>query len=282
MSKLFIHIGMHKTGTSYLQACVFPYWPGLHYHPNSHLPSLLAALPHQKVLLSNEQLMGYPFDLDRASLPKFESLLAELARHFPEADIMMSFRQHGSYLQSLYKEYLHEGGYLTFDQAYRHSNTEGWIKQDQLEYRARIRRVEAAFGREPFVFLQEELRHQPQALFREMNAFFGLPEDTQPLVKAQKGVNAGVEHYQARYLRWAHGLTRNPLNPKGKLPYYFMYHPVFQAIGLTPRQVAQKRLAFLKKKLTFPEALFQQIEREYAEDWNGVMEFIKTRREVLL
>ena len=55
---LFLHIGLHKTGTTFLQQAVFPKWQGINYIPEDKLEFLVRMDEKQDYLLSREGLSG--------------------------------------------------------------------------------------------------------------------------------------------------------------------------------------------------------------------------------
>lgn len=127
MSQVIVHIGLHKTATSFLQRNVFPNLPETIYATNNEF-----FVPWQKqvvnknryLFLSYEGFSGSPWQFNRPKIKRrsfissYEENINALARYFPEASIIVFIREHSGWLRSLYKQYLHEGGTEHFNQFY--------------------------------------------------------------------------------------------------------------------------------------------------------------------
>jgi hypothetical protein len=125
MSKTIIHIGLHKTATTYLQENV---WPTLtdftllsrpftqHNHAFNQLqyaddslydPELLTAIlkqiPSQNLLLSDESFSGKPLSFSYLN----RSMIANrLYQHFPNAEIILFLRDQKDIIKSHYNSYI--------------------------------------------------------------------------------------------------------------------------------------------------------------------------------
>jgi len=114
---VYIHIGLHKTGTTYLQNNIFPKIENIHY---VHLPawrvltkgnltekelaSYKAALlegwdNRKKLIISNEFFSGA---IEKFSKKEVVIILDNLKLLFPEAQIMIVLRSPKGYFKSLY------------------------------------------------------------------------------------------------------------------------------------------------------------------------------------
>ena len=94
---LFFHVGMHKTGTTFLQQAVFPHWRGINYVPWPHLELLLRLDDNKINLVSREGLSGKNW----AHYEERERSLQRLAELFPASRILISFRKHSGYIPGI-------------------------------------------------------------------------------------------------------------------------------------------------------------------------------------
>lgn len=134
MQNIYIHLGLPKTGTTFLQEVCFPYLKEVHYiHPKSRVPllpdgifsrlgrivrtnplfldlkkereeldRLLQAVDEKTVLISNERIFG-------DALYNFHDNLynaASLKYLFPAAKIIIVIRKQDDWLESMYKQCL--------------------------------------------------------------------------------------------------------------------------------------------------------------------------------
>lgn len=106
--RLFIHPGLHKTGTTFLQQCVFQNIEGIRYYLKSVDP--LSIKPDGITLISDEELSrSMPHKQNRMEM------MGKLHQSFPDAHIILGIREEKSWLKSCYAQYVKTGGSLRFD-----------------------------------------------------------------------------------------------------------------------------------------------------------------------
>lgn len=125
MPDTFIHIGMPKTGSTFLQQAVFPKLTGMHFIPRKQLVAMDAysqllfaddslyqeanlnewrdQLPDQPFLLSDESISGKLLHWQSSNRSR---VARRLQRLFPDAKILLVLRGQQSLILSMYKEYL--------------------------------------------------------------------------------------------------------------------------------------------------------------------------------
>jgi len=108
-AQYYIHVGLPKTASTYLQVYVFPELAGLRYFGKKQYRQYRErpAQPGEKVLFSSEKDIGL-----------FEEL-ENIQAHVPEARIIVVFREHYSWICSKYKYHLRKSGPLYFEEFYR-------------------------------------------------------------------------------------------------------------------------------------------------------------------
>ena len=134
MSKrLFFHLGMPKTGSTYLQLVVFPRLKNTHYFGKRKLKDF-----HQIIQdISDEKPVLFSHELDL----RLELHLERIGARYPDAQVILVFREHRSWINSKYRYYIRKHGYLTFDEYIDLKEDQGFIKKHQLSYKARIELV---------------------------------------------------------------------------------------------------------------------------------------------
>lgn len=127
--KTFLHIGLHKTGTTYLQKQVFPRIPGITYigRPYTQDNFVFNTLQYADdtlfdpkcldlemstinryasggaaVLISDENLCGFPF----YNYINREMIARRLARVVPDAEVIVFLRNQFQLIHSLYNQYV--------------------------------------------------------------------------------------------------------------------------------------------------------------------------------
>lgn len=269
---LFIHVGLHKTATTYFQSDVFPRWPGLNYIRNLSIEALLKVDPDRISLISREGLSGGVIASSQEKLLH----LYRLRMMFPEAHIMISFRGHSGYLNAQYNQYLRYGGKLTFDRFFDLEADRGVVKQDDLRFRNYIEAIEKYWGRKPFVFSLLEVKESFSVLLEEMGLFFGLaPPEISEINRGQRNVSIG--RAQAEILRKINTAVNVPFYPDGnRRPY-----KVLRQLGLDPPALCRKWSEIGKNVPVIDPQFAKEVDDFYAEDMRFIQTYIDGRRESL-
>jgi len=277
--ELFIHIGLHKTGTSYLQSVVFPELPDV------HLVRGLRPLREEfgrepagaKILISSEVLSGRPWPAlrDRTSSPtsfysNFERSLRMIAQMHPHARILVGFREQSAWLSSLYRQYLQEGGCRSLEEFINPGGRTGLLKPQDLLFAPRLKLIRELFPAPPFVFTQEQLAHDEGSLIRAMASFMGLePTDLAPTSTGPRGRNVGVQARQASVLRFLNQID-NALRQLPGQP--TSYNRFFKKVGLTPRHLCQNLLSAVPSPpFELPDELNSWVQGHCADDWKTIL-----------
>lgn len=269
--QIFIHFGLHKTGTTFLQQNVFPKFSNIILIRSSNLIKQLNTIflsNKNKVLISNEGLLGGP--LAGNWLKNHKIGLKNISKIFPYAKIIIAFREHNNLLISLYKQYLQEGGTKRLEgEFFDIENDSGIIKKQDLLFYERIVEIEKYFKEKPFVFKQEELKMNfPQFLYDISKFLNEDPPDIKDIDFTKK--NIGVRFYQAKILRNINiflnyfPLIKNIVNSY-----------IFRGLRIYPRYICQNRLQFISKKDIKLSGEYQKyICENYNEDWQKINNYI--------
>lgn len=264
-AELVLHIGLHKTGTTYLQQAVFPRWPGLAYERWRNLEYLIRLDRDRTHLISCEGLSGRTF----AKLPERCAGLHRLAAMLPDAKPVIGFRRHGGFLASLYSQYLRYGGQGRFDEffAWSGSGQGGFIDRRDISFATLIDEAHAAFGRPPFVFTMEDMFADMERFLSDLAAYIGLPPP--PMARISKSVrNRGLGGWQGGLLRRANAMTDARFSYDGRnRPYAGLAR-----WRLDPPTVCIELLGRLPSGPLVPAPARRAIDALYADDWAQVVD----------
>jgi len=201
-----IHVGFHKTGTSFLQKKIFngkikPFNPicdhnkakaGAKYFGNIIIreivrniePDILNIKKKLKEsylmtnkwnVISNEALSGP----SKLSFTHKKQIALALAKIFPNAKIIIGIREQRSWIVSMYHQYLKMGGTLSPHNYFRLSNLTYFVNSfnsSHLCYDILISEYIRLFGRENvWVYLHEELTMRSHEFIKELSAFLDEP-----------------------------------------------------------------------------------------------------------
>jgi len=277
MRRTFFHIGLHKTGTTFLQNEVFQVLSGIHVlKPGSTSLKRLTECPRDMdCLVSDEALSGMPwgksFDLAGGWRRARELSLVNIAEFFPSAEIIVCFRPHSALTESLYRQYLHEGGAASFGDFFGRN---GLIQKRDVEFTPFLEMIEELLPNAPFVFSAEELWSNPSDVIRRMCLFLGV--EFEPGAMLGRPRNRGVRGYRARVLRSLNRISRSELNPGG---FFNLRNRLFRRLAIDPRSICQNFLPGDWGQGVGLDAEFRHaLEAEFAEDWEGVLQRIRRCR----
>ncbi|WP_306977874.1 sulfotransferase domain-containing protein [Alkalibacillus salilacus] len=280
---IYLHIGYHKTATTFLQKNIFPNLKKVRHIKNKKIKDELYRLRVRKLndedileirnrfdelgkegkptLISYEGLSGSPFKQKKPK--KHTSILKDLRRVFPEdqydVKLIIGIREQVQMMTSLYIQYLHMGGYKQADDYLQ--KLEDHDVLDQYKYNEYLNLVEDIFGDDYYLFIYENLKKDPDGYLLKLLNYLGvkkIPEyDDYPTNKSY-----GV--LQARLARRLNYFFKTKQNPEGK------FEPKkTKRFGLLwPRTFLQNKISYKihYKRYTLPEEMQRQLQERYKED----------------
>ena len=272
MQKKIIHIGLHKTGTSFLQKNYFPTLKGVSYWTSRNFFNKISTSKEMNgnLLLSGEALSGLPWSREwiigipnsYSYINSFETSIINIKKFFPEAHIILVFRKHGDFLVSLYKQYVQEGGVLPFHKFY---NEKGVIKDEDLDFSRRISHILNNF--QNFSFLSfEDFKIEGVEYFNRFFATIGIG----PGENSKRKANRSISGSKIELLR-----IINQYYPRLPEP----VQTLLLKNQMTPRKILQTRLGCWNPK--DPE-IYSEIKRSinvhFSHDWKNVETYLLKKR----
>jgi hypothetical protein len=251
--RLLIHIGYHKTATTWMQRRLFTADHGYrqicgHAEVDAHIirphgllfdpgpmraliASALARISEDRVpVISSEILSGNPFYAGWGS-DVFAERLGQIA---PEARILVSIRTQMRILPSVYMQYLSRGGTMTAAQFFAGTTEFGYVRFDpeHFEYDRLIGLYRSRFGRERvFVLPQESLLQDREAVLARLAEFCGNAAFTGLTEKARRAQGVSYPEHAAPFLRRLNHLRRDTLNPNPIVNLEFGDRSLYRAAG---------------------------------------------------
>lgn len=232
---LLIHIGYHKTATTWMQRQLFmpahgyrqicghrevfnhvvrPH--GLRFDPGPMQEIIARGLgtlaPGETAVISSEILSGHPF------LGGHESdVYAErLARIAPQARILISIRDQMRILPSVYMQYVLRGGTLPAARFFDGTNAIGYFgfEPGHFEYDLLVAHYQRLFGAgHVHVLTQESLKHEIAATMQRLADFAGNTAFQGLIPEALHPVGESYPEHAAPVLRRINHIQRSTLNP---------------------------------------------------------------------
>jgi hypothetical protein len=145
--KVVIHLGLHKTGTSFLQRKIFPKIENVVIYRPTRAFEILSIRPVKGkiTIISHETLSGKPGSIvpQKSYSGKFElkgrpdfryDIADSLKKLFPDAKIIIGTRQVEPWVKSLYKQSVLGGNPLKLNEWKEKANKEYWKIDEYVTY----------------------------------------------------------------------------------------------------------------------------------------------------
>ena len=235
---MLIHIGYHKTGSTWLQSAFFPHHPdlavageypalagqlinpdGLEFDADEarrfFQPRIDAAVAAAKIpVLTTERLSGNPHSGGYDS----KTIADRLHDAFPQASILIMVRRQVDMAVSMYKQYVRMGGICTLPE-YLLPPVDGRIplfRMQFLEYHRLAGYYARLFGPESVrVMVYEHFRDDSAGFLDELCDFLAIRRDV--AFPAEERVNASLSDFavllKRRVNRWHGGDSLYPVTP---------------------------------------------------------------------
>ncbi|MEM6587059.1 MAG: hypothetical protein AAF641_01325 [Pseudomonadota bacterium] len=246
MSKpLLIHIGYHKTATTWMQKHLFLPHHGYHQIMTHQEVFDLVVRPHglrfetgpvralikerltqvapdHVAVISSEILSGHPFQGGHES----DVYAERLARIAPDARILITIRDQIKIIPSVYMQYLQRGGTMGHEAFLKGTNQPGYFgfTPEHFEYDVLVRHYQTLFGAgNVYVSTQEALTQDMQAACTALADFAEATHFTTLCRTAQTIHAAGYPEAAAPALRRTNHVRKTTLNPRPVIAWDGLY-----------------------------------------------------------
>ncbi len=226
----FLHIGYHKTASTWFQLNGYPMHPEINLLNQGSLDPVFyetfvqpdefnfdmevfktnfweqANRGKKKTVLFGicEESLSGNFWTGRNS----DTLLHRINNQFSGSKIILAIRRQDSMLLSLYSNYVKNGGSMPFSRLIKDIPFEGALLGSKLEYHKLIQKYYDYFGMDNvFVYLFEEFTSSPQTVLRNIANFLDVSDF--PDTPTKKRVNIKMGCYQLGTARILNSLSFN-------------------------------------------------------------------------
>jgi hypothetical protein len=257
-NNLIIHIGLHKTGTTFIQNEIFPKFKSIQTIRAWHTQRNIFNTGLRKhILITDEGMSGNPWGGNY--IKEFEININKIKLIYNNPKIIFGIRKQNALLLSLYKQHLQEKGWVEIDVFFNKNNT-GIVKIEDLYFENRINILNQNF-KDVFYYSQEQLLKSPQSFIDNLILFLKINEDVRLLGNIKK-YNVGVSSsLQVKVLKKLNYLSSKPYCPN-------LYSKSLKKIKLTPRHITQYYLKNINStKFELSNDLNQFISDNYKLDW---------------
>ena len=274
MKTLLIHIGYHKTASTWLQRDFFRndnfgfYSPwkrekiatdfilpdGLTFNENqirsTYEEDIDKALAFDKVpVISHERLAGYP----ASGGYDCKKLADHLHAVFPKAKILIVIRRQRDILKSWYKEYIYDGGALSYKVFFNSIGPKHIVRVPHFryiyyEYDRLISYYQSLFSKDNILVLPYELlRIDPSDFSKQICNFTGVRYIEKKFVKKQ---NVGKRLVEMDFLRFLNRIFYfNQLNPYALFSMPTFRNRLYKIIAMVVPKIPESVCSYREKEI---------------------------------
>jgi hypothetical protein len=175
-----IHVGLHRTATTFLQNEIFPKLQGVNYKVY-HDQADYNIIKDKINLISCESLSGSPTTWIKYNFTIRDILAKGLKAEFPDAKIIVGFRDKEKWAKSIYSHAVKQGRV--------YSSYESWYKKfdkKHLDFKGYLQLLNSLFEN-VYVYHLEDLQKDPDSFVRNMCAFIGVDAPSFENKKSNRG-----------------------------------------------------------------------------------------------
>lgn len=161
---LCFHLGLEKTGSTFLQLTVFRNLQGVLYHRKSKFQSFEQILEQHP----NDNHL-FTFETDRQLFPSVDKIVASR----PDARVILILRRQDSWLSSKYYYHIRKHGHKSLKEFFNVETGEGEWDRDEFYLRPKIEYLESKFKNEILFLNYDELKKDPEKYVRLITNYCG-------------------------------------------------------------------------------------------------------------
>ncbi len=163
--EVYIHTGMGRTGTTFLQHKVFPKLKNIFFHPQVKYRKAVKVIQkgkYERYLVSGE-----------AEYKKLEKHMKEFSSHFPDARPMIMLRRQDEWIASQHRRFIKSGHTLEFEAFFNIDNDEAFWEREWLRFMGNIEILEKYYKHKPLVLFYDDMRKDPEGFILNLAEYMG-------------------------------------------------------------------------------------------------------------
>ncbi|HKK82025.1 MAG TPA: hypothetical protein VJ909_07245 [Prolixibacteraceae bacterium] len=258
-SKIFFHLGLPKTASTFLQLEIFPQLHELEYYKKHHFKKYKTLLPSEgkSYLFTSEK--------DNGLIEEFDNIKTL----FPDNSyVILAFRPHYKWLVSKYKNHIRKFGHIRFNDFFSVDNPSHFEMAPDYYSRIADRCIEK-FGDRVLLLNFEELKTSPDIFLRKIYQFLGLGDEE--IRYSNRVVKKAFSNRQVKILRAFNNIHRykqyhSKLKPI-KFIHYKYHHFMVHIVAFFARFIPVRTNDF-ENELKQNQS---KIENHFRADWENML-----------
>ena len=268
--EVYFHVGLGKTGTTYLQYSFFPKLKDICYIQRtrySKSPEIINRKKCDKYLVSRE--------FDR----QFDREVKKFAGKFPNAKPIIVLRRQDSWIASQYRRFVKNGRQYSFPEFVDVENNNGVWDRDELLFFRRIKLLEEQFDSTPLVLLHDDLKKEPWQFFDRICEYTGASYDPEKI-----SLNPSHTSYSLKQLKYVKRISpylvkSQPQPAKNKLWHWIRYRSRWLLLHLVLYVTALLPEGPVKNEVLIAPNELEKVRNVYKEDWAKCVEYAKRQKQ---
>jgi len=263
--EIYFHVGLGKTGSTFLQYNVFPKLKGVHYIQRTRYKKAIEIIKNtnkQKYFVSNE------FD------QQLEYEVLRFSSVYPNTTPIIVFRRQDEWIASQYRRFIKNGHTFSFKAFIDLKNDSGYFKIKDLRFYDMIKLLETHFTNAPLVLFYDEMKSAPEAFIHKIASVMGAtyniedinlnPKHTSYNTKQLKAMKYMATKFDIRKRKTVNNLVLRYFN---KLYFGLMRYTILYSAKILPNTY------FDKKPLINPAEL-DDVKIYFKEDWMRCLRYV--------
>ena len=153
LQKVFFHVGISKTGSTFLQRRVFPLLSKINYIPTNRYQNIFLEI--DKIKLGNI-LVSREFDR------QFEREVGKFSKKHPQSTPIIILRRHDEYFASQYRRFIKNGFTGSLEDFLNLEDDSGFFKKIHFNFKHQIDILVKSFSQKPIVLFHHDLKSNPK------------------------------------------------------------------------------------------------------------------------
>jgi hypothetical protein len=257
--ELYFHVGLGKTGTTYLQYHFFPKLKGVRYIQRTRYKEFRSIIESSK---DGRLLFSREFDR------QLEREVSDFASSYPWTRSIIILRPPEDWLASQYRRFVKNGFSGRLEDFVDVEGDRGLWSREELLFSKKVRALDEHFGPEPLVLLYEDLKEASFAFFDRIASYIGAEYDPESIDTS--ATHRSYSERQLKVMRRVSGRMGLEPQPKrsGFIPLkrvqewwrrLLSYSVLYGSYLLPDSRIPDEPL--------IPEASLEKVRRFAREDW---------------
>lgn len=257
---VYFHVGLGKTGSTFLQKEVFPRLNEIQYvGPQQYkkAKAIIKQSGESKILVSRE------FD------KQLEEELRSFCDQVANVRVIVCFRRQDEWMASQYRRRVKNGWLMPFREFIDVESNAGYWKVEELFYQSKVELIRSITGKEPLVLLYDELRDDPKVYLQRIADFIGieLPQNLSFKPRHRSFNDKQLIVLQSFCRKCVKSVPRGRSN---KLLHWLFYRPVWAFYHLVLYAAKFIPWSLISRKELIASDELEKVRAHFEEDWKGL------------